>query len=253
MNQPKMRQTKIDPLNSKLYKILHECLLLSTSHGFPNIIRSRNLFIKTIWIVFSVLSTGLCAYMVTKNIINYMKSEVITKTRIINHYSAEFPTVTICNMNFFTSDFSVRFSKIFENQTLETSPLSGLFEYNYRNQVKNSEQYEKQKYLYSDSIDKIMVECYYDFYPCNRSQFRLISHPNNGNCYQFNSGKDNQGDLKTIYNFDRTGGLRLILNLSIPEGLKYLNPNLGGLIYIHNHTTYPTLVDPVTVPLKTET
>ncbi|RMZ98760.1 amiloride-sensitive sodium channel subunit gamma [Brachionus plicatilis] len=244
-----------ESFRKKLMNTFCECLL-STIHGFPSILRSKNLYIKIMWILFCVVSTGLCAFMACQNIMNFFKYEVTTKTRIINQYKNIFPTVTICNMNFFISDFSVNFSKSFENQTLERSPFSSLFEYDYRNHAKISEFYEESKELYGDTIDKLLVDCYFDFLQCDRSQFKLFFHPNHGNCFQFNSGFDSKGskiDLEYSTNIERTGSLRLILNLSVPDSLKFLNPNSGSLIFIHNQTTYPMLVSPATVAPKTET
>lgn len=202
----------MDPFKIKLKNLLVEWLKSSTLHGYTNILKARSFFQKTIWLLFSILSTGLCAYMIQQNIINFMKNEVVTKTRIINNYIAEFPTITICNMNYFTSELSVNFTQHYLDNLIE-SPFSSLYEYYFKNSARNSEQYEELKNLLGDSLDKILIECYFDFLPCNYTEFKLFTHPIHGNCYQFNSGFDfneNNLEVKTIKNNLRNGGLRLI-------------------------------------------
>ena len=251
----RMSQQKNNLLKTKLKNVFIEWLKSSTCHGYSNILKARCFFVKIIWILFSVVSTGLCAYMVRQNIINFMENEVVTKTRIINNYIADFPTITICNMNFFTTDFSINFTRGYLD-SLSESPFSSLYEYYYKNNAKNFEEYDNLKNLFGDSLDKLIIDCYFDYLPCNRTEFRLFSHPIHGNCYQFNSGFDfNETSLKlkTITNDQRSGGLRLILNISVPDSLRLLNPNSGGYIFIHNQTNLPMMVDPLTFSPKTET
>ncbi|RNA23244.1 amiloride-sensitive sodium channel subunit beta [Brachionus plicatilis] len=163
-------------LKNRLKEVLKDCLLSSTGHGLAHFIKANNYFIRITWAFFIIISACLCSYMIAQNILKYLKFDVNTKIRVVNQFSAVFPT------NYF--------------------------------------------------------------------------HPNYGNCFQFNPGYDNyenSDDLESTQFIERLGGLRLVLNLSVPDSLKFINPNIGGIIFIHNHTTHPTVVDPVTLSPNTET
>lgn len=243
-------------LRKKLVNILKENLLASTGHGFPKILQTKNYFLKAIWTMFTIMSVGLCSYMIVQSTIKYLKYDVNTKTRMINQFDAIFPTVTICNLNFFSSNFALNFTNQFQNESTYLNPFNNFNEYTLKAKAKQPVFYSKFKNFYGDSKDKLIAECFFETTPCNRSQIKYFFHPNYGNCYQFNSGFDNDNNvisLKRTYLTERLMSLRLVLNLSLPDELRLINPNIGGVIFIHNDTTYPTIVDPVTLPPNTET
>ncbi|RNA28344.1 acid-sensing ion channel 1 isoform X2 [Brachionus plicatilis] len=247
---------KKSSLKQVLMKRLRDFLNSSTNHGFSHMLKSDKRLLRIIWIAFTILSTGLCAFMINEKVMNFFKYEVTTKTRIINQYKANFPTITICNMNFFTSEFSINFSKKFIKQKIVYNPFTIASEYFIRSEAINNVIHERYKDVYGDSMNKLIADCQFELVSCNRSQIKFFYHPNYGNCYQFNSGFDGHGekmDLKNLTMIDRVAGLRLVLNLSTPNTLKLINPNIGGVVFIHNHTTYPLMVDGVTLAPKTET
>ncbi|RNA15318.1 amiloride-sensitive sodium channel subunit beta [Brachionus plicatilis] len=236
-------------MNRKMTDVITEVILSSTGHGFPNIIKSTNISIKLMWIFFTAMSAGACGYMITESIINYSNYGVTTKTRILNENEPFFPTVTICNVNYFTSDLA---TKWIENYT---------FLYNYTNPLTNNfineaisqsykPVYQDIREAFGDSLQKLIVYCRFKSENCNHSQFEYFSHAHYGNCYQFNSGPKN---LLTLISTEKEYGLRLVLNVSMHKDLKFMNPNLGAVVLIHNHTTYPSMVDPIAVSPKTET
>lgn len=82
-----------------------------TMHGIPNIFRSNNLFIKCMWAVAFLLSSGLCIFLIIQSVVNYSNFDVITKIRVLNEVPMTFPTVTICNKNAFVTEESYKLSK----------------------------------------------------------------------------------------------------------------------------------------------
>ncbi|RNA15320.1 amiloride-sensitive sodium channel subunit gamma [Brachionus plicatilis] len=107
---------------------------------------------------------------------------------------------------------------------------------------------------FGDSLEKLFIDCRFEGLKCNLTEFKYFFHPHYGNCYQFNTGFNYFGeiaDLKRTMWSDRLLGLRLILNISLSESLKFMNPNTGALISVHNQTAYP--LDELTVGPKTET
>lgn len=76
------------------------------------------------------------------------------------------------------------------------------------------------------------------------------------NCYQFNSGSSTDGmekELKSVGTTDRQSGLRLILNISVAEELKFMSSSLGAIVFVHNHTNNAMMVDSISLKPKTET
>ena len=80
---------------SEIKNVFIEWCALSTSHGIPNIVRTTNWYVKVLWTIFVLFSTGFCAIMVTRVILDYMKNDVITKIRVIKELPADFPAITI--------------------------------------------------------------------------------------------------------------------------------------------------------------
>ncbi|RNA26674.1 acid-sensing ion channel 1 isoform X2 [Brachionus plicatilis] len=242
-------------LRRRIKNVVVDVLLSSTSHGLPNILKATKASIKIIWTILTILSTGVCAYLIAENIVNYFKYEVTTKTRVISEFKPLFPTVTICNSNYFTSEFSVGFIDKLKNNSILINPLTGQFELLAKIQS-NQPELEYGKKNFGDSLNKLIVNCQSVYQPCNLSQFNFFLHTNYGNCYQYNSGFDLEGrkiDLSTSMFADRLYGVKLILNVSVPDSLKFINPNSGALIFVHNHTTSPFMVDPIAVSPRTET
>ena len=241
--------------NQTIKNIFLEAILSSTCHGIGKIVKSPNLPLKIFWIISVIFSSGLFGYMMVDNIMSYLKYEVSTKTRIIIEYEPYFPTITICNMNFLTSKLA---SKLIESHIEEFqnfNPLHGDFKTKVVSEFKQKKNEEEIRKL-GDLLKKIIFDCRFEFEKCDYTQFKYFYHPFYGNCYQFNPGNDSNGNkinLKKSTSSERTYSLKLTLNVSIEDGLKFMSPSLGAVLLIHNHTTYPTMVDEITVGPEIET
>ena len=67
MSNSKDSKPNINAVAQLKSDILH---IISTSsiHGVPNILRSKSLVLRLLWILFFVLAFGLCAVLIGKNI-----------------------------------------------------------------------------------------------------------------------------------------------------------------------------------------
>jgi hypothetical protein len=100
----------------QIKELLVEWCSSSTSHGIPNIVRTENWSVKILWSIFVLLSTAFCAFMVTRAVLDYLKNDVVTKIRVYKEIPAEFPTITICNINPLTSVYvNERWNQNYEN------------------------------------------------------------------------------------------------------------------------------------------
>jgi hypothetical protein len=95
--------------------IVHDTACESTSHGIPHIFKRENLIIKTFWILCTLAATGVCAWLVTKSVTDYLNYETVTVAQVIDEVPTLFPVVSICNKNPFTTNFSFQYVDQFFN------------------------------------------------------------------------------------------------------------------------------------------
>lgn len=90
-------------------KAVSEKFLLLTTHGLPNIFRAKKTIGLLFWIFCFILSVGLCCAFVVQSVLQYLSFEVTTKSRIIPVLNLEFPTIKICNLNPFSTEYGIEY------------------------------------------------------------------------------------------------------------------------------------------------
>jgi hypothetical protein len=112
-NNINIKPTKFERIRKKTKEIL----LTSTVHGIPNIIRSENILMKIIWLLFILLFTISGSWNITKIIVGYTKYSPITTISIVDEHESEFPAISFCfypplvgNMSF--DETFIKFDKI---------------------------------------------------------------------------------------------------------------------------------------------
>lgn len=98
-----MTSNKRDQIKKNLYNIL----VSSTSHGIPNIIRTEKKRFKAMYLFFFIVCSSLCAYMMTKSALDYMKYDVVTEIDMIYETPTQFPTVTFFNLKNPTANYTL--------------------------------------------------------------------------------------------------------------------------------------------------
>jgi len=99
-------------MSSKLTRIkeeLREAGMTTTGHVIMLLIRSQYLPMKIIFLLAWMIGFGITLYLITNNILDYYKYDVITKTRVIREQPMIFPKVTICNADRFVTNDSISF------------------------------------------------------------------------------------------------------------------------------------------------
>ena len=81
------------PLKKILKERTFELIERSTVHGFPNIIRSKNVIM---WSSFTLIFTCLGSYFVIDSILDYSKFTTVTRIEVITQQQSQFPTVAFC-------------------------------------------------------------------------------------------------------------------------------------------------------------
>ncbi len=91
---------------SKLVKIKNksrELLEASTSHGIPNIVRTKSIFILVMWSICTVFSACYGSYYVFNSILDFLKYDTVTKIEVISEKEVQFPAISFCALPSFNT------------------------------------------------------------------------------------------------------------------------------------------------------
>lgn len=98
-------------LFSSIKKKLFELGSSSTIHGISNILKTNRLLIRIIWIVSLLCSFSLCVSLILNSVMEYLKYDTTTDTKIIYQNPTEFPAVSFCDLQGLAKNYTL-------NQTL---------------------------------------------------------------------------------------------------------------------------------------
>ena len=187
--------------------------------------------------------------------ITYIQQFYLYKTTTniedITEEPSTFPTVSICNLNAFTTDSSIQLinktinslnrTNIFspslkDKQTLEQfrSAIDNVLQTTL-NQVLNRKNMTELMSL-GHGIEDFLIECYFDSIPCNlATDFIWYFDRTYGNCYKYNSNGTKQSSEEGFLN-----GLGLSLTLfdSMPSLLKRISYRGNGFLIRIDNSTY---------------
>ncbi|XP_075756061.1 epithelial sodium channel subunit beta isoform X2 [Pelodiscus sinensis] len=89
--------------------------------------------------------------------------------------------------------------------------------------------------------EDMILACLYGAEPCSYRNFTPIYHPDHGNCYIFNWGKDEEALFSS--NPGAEFGLKLILDISQQDYIPYLTSTAGARLMLHEQRSFPFLKD----------
>jgi hypothetical protein len=243
-------------LKRRSVKIVENVLSNSTMHGLSNVINSKSLILKIMWLTFLIL----CIIYFTKfsldSVADYLDYDVTTKIRRVYESPTIFPSISICNKNKFTTDFGIETIKkiidkyksqdLFDLNVLNNMSLENRYREsdNTLIRVENavSEYSDEDKKKLGHSIEDFLIECKFDDIFCNISNdFVWYFDSNFGNCYKFNSGRDRMGKQVELIKSSQPGkyylGLKLLLFESMPNVLERItHGGLGFIVKIENNS-----------------
>ena len=196
----------------KLKLSIHENLHSISVHGIVNIIRSEYSISKLLWFILTIVSTGFGSYFALLSILDYFQYDVTTYVRLMTVNQLDFPTITICNRNQFSTIESIKYIK----ENIEMASKNSISDYDSAEELfSNINLYERKNMTLS--IDEMLLSCKFNQKDCNKNDFVWIFNRHYGNCYRYNS-KIN--DSKSITRAVSKYGLMLDLYLGLPEELK---------------------------------
>ena len=202
----------------------------------PNIYKSEYNHLKLLWLILTILSTGWCAWFMSRSFVDYFSYDVITKTEVKYESLLIFPVITFCSLNTFNTNYANDYINNLFNSSEPNFTDGFLANYlvNY-NITKNL----TDKYLFGKRIDELIVNCRFGMNECNLTQdFESYYDFNYGNCFRFNSGKNMNGQkIEKKYATALFGSLDLqFWTGSAQNNYNLLSIDNGLVIFISNET-----------------
>ena len=237
---------------TKIKEVLLDFCKKTSIQGIPNIYQAKSLSLKTIWILFFILATSGSSYLVIKSISNYLDFEVVTKIRVIRQQPAEFPTITICNLNRLSTindkEIYDQYHEIFQNFSyIDKQFYFPIITYNLSQKTNNSLGFK---------LKELITECFFGQFECNYDDdFVQVYYYSYGKCFRFNSGSNSSGhkiEPKTINDQGFMYGLKLNVFTGFPE-FSFLKESSGLFLVIHNSTVNPSINEGFKVSTGLET
>ena len=230
----------------------------TTIHGFPNIFQTKSITIRIMWIICFLASNAFCCYIISTNIMNYFKYEVVTAIKNIQKDSLPFPAVTVCNANPFVTKEGLKYVSSFLQQNnftnfpdLELNIFGEIdyprifFNYNfirYMTSTLSKAIEAEMKKMFSFSFKEMFISCLFNLEPCNENNWEWHYDYFYGNCYRFNTGKNFKGEkinISFINNAGKYNGLMLELFAGMPNNSKSLSLTNGVDIFIDDNNFKP--------------
>jgi len=217
----------------------------STVHGLPRLIKSKSILVKIVWAIFTFISFYFCIDAIRNAVLDYLTYPTITSFGIYNQIPSPFPAITICNINPFQTDFALDY--------LNAEPTKSFNDtYNILVNLLNrlSLLDEKTKRKFAFSIDDILISCRYFGQICDSRDFDWYFDNVNGNCFRFNSRKD---QIKNTKMPGFAFGLNLELFVGNEDKMPSFVSELGYQLMIDNQTYMPTIGEGIFASAGTET
>ena len=242
-------QTNIDKSIKEEFKDLFvDWMSFTTIHGVTRILDARGFFLKLMWFILFMCGIAGTLYLLVIQIQVYFDFQEVTSTQIIPDFPAEFPTITICNLNPFyinnmsTSDFDKleNYDSYCNGQQVcnisnSSSAYTAIKFQTLSSTLKN--QYFVQELLKNKNpkkkfLDKTL-DCYFNGISCmHENDFEIFPTLDNYFCFKFNGNKSN---IKTIGRKGPSSRFSFTFNLDSQQ-YELLTKNRGLRIYISNST-----------------
>ena len=204
--------------------------------AFVNIFLSNYTVSILIWLSLFLASCAACIYLIVMSVLEFNEYKVITTIRYFNEKKAEMPTLTFCNLNPFTSNFSLNLIEQANlTRTTNDNPVDFWKLYlqleEYLNATRGYYLTDEEK-LQLANFDQAIIPKLAD--SGILQQFERIFHPKYFGCLRFNSN-GSQSTTSNDYFLDVT----LYSSTPNPMMSKLFPANLKGFyLFIQNRFVY---------------
>jgi len=195
-----------------------------------------NYKVQFIWLLILLGSTGATFYFISKSVIDYLKYEVVSQTTVINEVPTQFPAVTFCDNN----PFSTEEAQVFMEYVADLNGLSPLQSPAFLSQLNAASSFTSDETRMKLGLQLSQITCFYLTNDC-KSDLHWYWSYTYGNCYTFNSGLNFSNQkiaLKKSYRNGKDFGLSVTVNLI--DMNKYIGSKAKGLVvFVHNSSFKP--------------
>jgi hypothetical protein len=249
------KNSKHDGFSKKLTLLIKDWLESSSFHGVDKLIRTKFILVKITWLVLILSSSCLCVFFVGRSVQDYLDHQVTTEIRIFDKLKIDFPAITICSRNPFSSRDSVQYLKLIAM----SNNLSSIFDevFSFDSKLSTPEKISKLKQLekvalinvysknmslnertkFSPPLDELIIDCRFSGIKCKSADFEQVYISNYGNCFRFNSGFDLNGketERKVISRPGKYSGLTLELYTGLPNELSKIATKKDYYVSVHS-------------------
>ena len=241
-NEPK----KDEYYKSKLKQEALECMQSLSTHGLRNLFSTKYNTLRVMWFFLTLGSSCLSVYFIGKILLEYLQFNVATEVRLVDLEMIEFPTISVCNKNKFSSKYSIGYVKnLVENNRKKIEEKSNYHDQDWiQIQNKLSLKETDAKYLYSIvpveerqnysmTFSESLLTCEFNKKKCNHFDFEWYFNSKYGNCYRFNSNGSKFNNKRVHQEY----GLILDLYVGQPKELDIFGHESGAYVSIDSKET----------------
>ena len=172
-------------------------------HAVPHIAASKSNIVKVIWVIFLLISTGFCGYLLISETVKFLSFPVNTVVQISRDPNALFPAVTLCPVQqceFDSYEFQKYFNLYVQEELNKTGQLKNqsdidamvnkenvqsLIEATKKYFLKNHSKEDLVKILKSNnSMQPYMISCQYSSEYCYDKDFETIQFDAFTRCFR---------------------------------------------------------------------
>ena len=246
-----------------LKRKLQSLVKKSTFHGISHISNTERMPFKLLYtmIFFAFVIFFALRYIAQTNsfLYRYLAYEVDTVLDTVKIDSAEFPAITICNLEvcgFTDYDYQVELDKFIQTEKARDNSAEEAIEFRLTtDKTKANLFWAREIFLvsYDDvklnevlnnesmSIGNMLISCRFSGQPCHAEQFEFFQMGEFQKCFKFNSQVNK---ARKIDRFSKEYGFKVELFIGEPDKCRSPLATTSGLnIFIHNQTNTPTLED----------
>ena len=236
-------------LQNKLKSLFIEWSSSSTSHGIPNIFKTSQLYLKIVWIICFLASSGYCFSLIISYITTFLEYGVTVSTIKVIETPINFPAVTICNLNPFYANRSSWFiqevlnnSNLIDTNSLLSNGASAMSVVKIileklKIEASSNPTYTSNRVSLGFYIEDMLVSCSYSDSNCSTSDFSFFQSYDYGNCYTFNG---NSSSIKTTSSAGPGNSFEIELFSGDPNN-ELLIYNRGFYVVVHNQSYSPLM------------
>lgn len=249
--------------NNRKKKLKTTCIdwIKSSSFiGLPNIFNESNIIIRLLWLLFFLISLILFLIQSIQQIQEFYTYKV---NRQINIASPQipllFPILTICNINFLSTQYGAQFAQQIistylnnsNNNNNSTTIINELSKNVFlqksiiqANAKVQNESKQRKFGLFGSPASESIITCLFDGSPCNlKTDFDWYFDSKYGNCLKFNSNQN-----KRVSQTGSKNGLYIELYIGDDDELVSFTRNRGIHLFITNNTFIEPNTDGIDLP-----